>query len=320
MLWVALPQGSALAQSFTVNTITTNTPNFGNVAAAASGDTDFAITTSGAVSSAAGSGGNIASGTKSAATVTIRCSGGSACTSATAIVRLFSLTTISGRAQKVKNFTVASGTGTVGAVTTNPDGSITFPLTGFSSTSSRTFLVGMTLPILGDNASTSTSASASWGVGVAKSPTVPSASSLSRNAMATIRKSLTLTKSSDLAFGAIRPPASGSGTVSISNVNGARSIGTGSPVLLPGLTSGRAQFSIGGQASTAITVTMPGSLTMSGSGGGTLSVTLSPSASGAQTLNTSGSLTLGVGGTLTVPSSTASGDYAGSFAVTVSYN
>lgn len=327
LFWVAI--GSALtlaavsplvAQTFSVQSITTSKPNFGNIAAGASGTTTFRITPAGVVSVISGNGGNIPSGTKGAATITIRCVGASSCGTGTALVKIWPGTTVSGRANAVTNLAVASGTGTVGTVTTNGDGSIQFPLTGFSGNSNRTFTLGLDLPIKGDDTSTSTSAAAQWRVGVAKSPTVPTSSSKQTNAIATVRKAMTLTKTSDLAFGAIRAPDSGTGTVTINASTGARSIAGGTPVLLGGLTTGQAQFTVGGQASRAFTITVPSSFSLIRAGGGSLTATLTPTASGAQSLNTSGTFSLGVGGTLTVPSGTAGGDYSGVFTVTVSYN
>lgn len=326
-LWSAALTASALtagaplmAQTFSVNTITTSRPSFGNIAAAASGTTVFRISPAGAITVASGNGGNTPSGTKGAATITIRCVGAATCASATALVKIWPTTTVSGRAGAVTNLAVASGSGTVGTVITNGDGSIQFPLTGFSGTSNRTFTLGLDLPILGDTSSTSTSAAARWRVGVAKSPTVPTTFSSQTNAIATVRKALTLTKTSDLAFGAIRAPDAGSGSVTINASTGVRSIAGGTPVLIGGMSSSRAQFTVGGQGSTAFSISVPSSFSLTRSGGGSLTSTLTPTATGAQTLSTGGAFSLGVGGTLTVPSGSAGGDYSGTFTVTVSYN
>lgn len=176
------------------------------------------------------------------------------------------------------------------------------------------------LPIKGDAVSTSTSANARWRVGVAKSPTVPTASSKQTNAVATVRKAITISKTSDLAFGAIRAPNSGSSVVTIDKTTGARTLTSGSALLLGGLTSGRALYAIGGQGSRTFTISVPTSLTLVRAGGGSLTSTLTTTASGTQSLNSSGTFNLGVGGALTVPSGTAGGDYSGTFTVTVSYN
>ncbi len=327
LLWGAIgsalmlaPAPSLRAQSFSVNSITASTPSFGVVGAAASGDTVFRITPAGTVSVVSGNGGNANAGTKSAATITIRCSGASTCSSGTALVKIWPTTTVSGRASTISNLTVASGTGTVGTVTTNSDGSIEFPFTGFSGTSNRTFTLGLDLTILGDGDSTSTSAAARWRVGVAKSPTVPTGYSQQTNAIATVRKAIKITKTSDLAFGAIRAPDSGNSVVTINATSGARTLTSGTAVLLGGITTGRAQYSISGQASTSISISVPASLTLSRAGGGSLTSTLTATASGTKTLSAAGTFSLGVGGALTVPSGTAGGNYSGTFAVTVDYN
>lgn len=327
LLWGAI--GSALmlaappslrAQSFSVNSITASKPSFGVVAAAASGNTVFRITPAGTVSVVSGNGGDTSAGTESAATITIRCSGGGACNGATALVKIWPTTTVSGRASTATNLTVASGTGTVGTVTTNSDGSIEFPLTGFTGTGNKTLTMGLDLTIAGDDASTSTSAAARWRVGVAKSPTVPTGYSQQTNAIATVRKAISLTKNSDLAFGAIRAPDSGNSVVTINATSGARTLTSGGAVLLGGITTGRAQYSISGQASTSISISVPASLTLVRAGGGSLTSTLTATASGTQTLSAAGTFSLGVGGALTVPSGTAGGNYSGTFTVTVGYN
>lgn len=317
---MALPVAPAMAQNLTVQAISGSTPNLGNVAAAASGTTIFRIATGGTVSIVSGNGGNILSGTKTAATVTIQCKGGAKCTSTTAMVRIWPGTAVACRAQPVQNIAVASGSGTVGTVTVNTDGSIQFPFTGFTGNSTRTFYVGLDFPILGDNASTATSATAQWQVGVAVAPNVPTVSSQDGMATATVRRALSLVKVSDLAFGAIIPPDSGNGTVVVDAATGARSIGSGTPILLGGPASGRAEITVGGEPGTAISIAVPGALVLSRAGGGTLNASLNATASGTQTLDAAGAFSFGIGGTLGIPNETIGGDYAGSFSVNVDYN
>jgi len=308
------------AQTFTVNAVSANTPSFGNVAASAVGDTVFRISTIPTVTRVSGMGGVLISGTRTRATVTIRCQGGANCTGATAHVRIAPRTNVSGRGLAVSNFTVASGTGTVGSTSPQGDGSLLLTLTGFSGNSNRTFYVGMDLPIRGDDSSTATNATAGWTVAVAKYPTVPAASGTHSAARATVRRALSVTKTADLSFGLVGPPASGSGTVAIAASNGARTAGGGNaPRLVPGLSPGRAQFTIAGQRSSSVSIDLPASISLT-SGSDSLAVSLQPTASGSVSLSSGGTYSIGVGGTLTVPSSAAAGDYTGSFAVTVAYN
>ncbi|MCA3254977.1 MAG: DUF4402 domain-containing protein [Alphaproteobacteria bacterium] len=308
------------AQTMTVSAVSANTPNFGNVAASAVGDTVFRISTAPAVTRVSGMGGVLASGTRTRATVTIRCQGGSGCTTATAYVRIAPRTNVTGRAGTVSNFTVASGTGTVGTTSPQGDGSLLLTLTGFSGNSTRTFYVGMDMPVKGDNVSTSTTATAGWTVAVARFPTVPAATGTNVATRATVRRSLSVTKTADLAFGAVGPPAAGTGTVAIAAASGARSAGGASaPRLVPGQTSGRALFTVSGQPSSSVSVNIPATVALAHSQDG-LTATLQATQSGNVTLSTGGALTIGVGGTLTVPSATLPGDYSGSFTVTVAYN
>lgn len=308
------------AQTMTVSAVTANTPNFGNVAASAVGETVFRISTVPSVTRVSGAGGVLASGTRTRATVTIRCQGGNGCTSSTAYVRIAPRTTVTGRGGIVSNFTVASGTGTVGTTTPQGDGSLLLTLTGFSGNSTRTFYVGMDMPVVGDNVSTSTTATAGWTVAVARFPTVPAATGTNVATLATVRRALSITKTSDLAFGAVGPPAAGSGTVIVAAATGVRSAGGSSPPrLVPGQGSGRAMFTLGGQPSSSVSISVPASVALAHSQDG-LTATLQPTASGNVTLSTGGALTIGVGGTLTVPAGTVPGDYSGSFTVTVAYN
>lgn len=311
-------QVPAWAQTFTVSPITSGNPNFGNIAAAATGTTYFSISPDGVITTSGANGGPITPSTTSVSTVTITCTGNTnQCLNGTANVLVKANTATTGRALAITGFSVKDGTGHVGNVTVNPDGSITFPFTGHTAGAGKTFIVGVTMPIQGDTTTTATTATAGWGVGVAKAPTIPTTTSRTVSATATVRKALSLSKTSDLAFGTIRAPNSGTGTVIISTA-GARSIGSGTPYLFPTPSFSAANYNAAGQSGAAVTVSVPASVTLT-SGSNTLTATLSPSVSGAQTLN-GGALNIKVGGTLTIPSGQAGGNYDGIFTVTVTYN
>lgn len=141
----------------------------------------------------------------------------------------------------------------------------------------------------------------------------------------TIIRPLTLTKSSDLAFGRVVQPRSGVGTVSIANNSTTVVAGSGA-VALSGLTTGRAVFGVSGEGAQVVNITSPATFDLS-NGSDTITVTLSPdwnTTTNQVTLTGSlggaGSATLNLGGSFNLPSTQASGAYTGSFNVTVAYN
>jgi hypothetical protein len=135
---------------------------------------------------------------------------------------------------------------------------------------------------------------------------------------ATVVEPFSANKISDLVFGTIVKPTTGTATVSV-DVSGSRSL-TGT-VAVGG--AGAARFQVLGQGGRAYSVTVPPSFNMT-SGTNTLVVTTVDNSGGGGAL--SGSLgafstaTFGVGGAINLTTGTASGAYTGSFTVTASYN
>ena len=140
----------------------------------------------------------------------------------------------------------------------------------------------------------------------------------------TIFRPITVTKTSDLAFGTIVRPGSGSGTVTIAEADGARSVTGGIAALSIGTSPTRAAFSGGGEGGQTFSSSTPATLTLTRTGGSeTLTVNLTPTGTtGALsgTLGSVGAAAYGVGGNIEVASTTASGAYTGSFTTTVAYN
>lgn len=135
---------------------------------------------------------------------------------------------------------------------------------------------------------------------------------------ATIIAPIQISKTVDMSFGNIVAGA-GSGTVVLAT-NDSRSK-TGD-VILPAATPGTiasAQFKVTGLANATYAITLPTTLNISnGSQSMTInSFTSTPSSTGTLT---SGEETVKVGATLNVGASQASGNYTGSFSVTVAYN
>ena len=163
--------------------------------------------------------------------------------------------------------------------------------------------------------------------GVATGALAQETSSQTTTSTGTVFKPIVLTKNTDLSFGKVVRPATGSGVVNIAAVDGARTIsGSGALITGPGgqATPGRATYSVAGEGGQAFSITVPANFNMIRSGGAeTLAVTLTSTAtsgtlSGA--LGSAGSLAFGVGGSIPLANNTATGAYTGTFQVTVQYN
>ena len=156
----------------------------------------------------------------------------------------------------------------------------------------------------------------------------PAAPTLAQNAAAdgaaTIIDQFAVTKDSDLLFGTIVLPSSGSNTVTIAASNGSRSLGGAGNAATVGAGNARAAFTVAGDGGQSFSITVPAEFTLERSGGTeTIEVTLAGSAAGGATSGTPGNpgtATFGVGGSFLVASTTLPGLYEGSFTVTVDNN
>ncbi len=162
--------------------------------------------------------------------------------------------------------------------------------------------------------------------GVASIAHAQASANVSATGTVTIFRPITLTKNTDLSFGTLVRPGSGSGTVTIAQADGARTF-TGGVALLstgPNATAGRATYTVNGEGGQSFSITVPANFTMTRTGGAeTILVTLTPTATtGAlsNALGAAGSATFGVGGELPVSDTTATGAYTGTFSTTVAYN
>lgn len=310
--------GQALAQSYTYSLNSTARPDLGTVSSGATGDTVFDITTGGVISKVSGTGARISAGT-SIVTVTVSCGSQNACGTATIAATITRSGTPTGRAGPLGNFDVGGGTATItnkviGSTTT------TFTIGTIGKNSSKTFNVGMDFPI-----------KATGSTGVASSSFTlsfdPNAGNdfdtLSGAAKATTVRSISIDETSALSFGSMVRPGSGSSTVTISAVDGARSF-TGSAVGIATPTATRATYTVEGEGARAISINVPTSITLTRAGGGTLTVTTTKTFSGTPTLSGSagrdGSYSFGVGGSMPITSSTTTGAYTGTFTITATYN
>lgn len=138
----------------------------------------------------------------------------------------------------------------------------------------------------------------------------------------TLWNSLQMSETVQMSFGALEV-TSGSSVVRLSAQTGQRSVvsGSGNVSLSANPASAAGTFQINGQPGVTVSVSLPSSITLTGSSGGTMSVnnvTGYPSST-QLSLNTTGQASLNVGGDLNIGTSQASGTYSGTYAVTINY-
>lgn len=137
----------------------------------------------------------------------------------------------------------------------------------------------------------------------------------SANAFAKVITPIAITKTADLNFGTIISGPAGTVTVTPAGVETA----SGASVLNPNPNVSAAQFNVTGEPSTAYSISLPTSITIS-NGSQTMTVdnfSSNPTPSGL--LSGLGSQALQVGGRLNVLTNQATGSYSGVFSVTVAY-
>jgi len=325
-LAVALPAALALAcaaQALATPsyTVTVTTADLGRVTAATTGDTVFRIDpNTGNTSVVSGTG--VRTGMGSArAQVTIRCTGVAGDCVRDVNFKVGPTGSPSGRARTLTHVGIAMGTA---VLTSTPNGSasgISFSIGPIGLNASKTFWVGADMGIGGDDSGLPTGLAESdvfawW----AESPAAP-ASGPTGGFRATVFRGLSITKTSDLVFGTVAKPPTGSGTVVIDAASGARSL-TGGAVGLGTPPPSRAAFNVTGEGGQTISVTVPTSFQMTGPQA--ITVTTTNSASGSPVLSgvlgAAGTYAFGVGGSAPIGSSTPDGAYSGNFTVTVAYN
>ncbi|MCE1197899.1 MAG: DUF4402 domain-containing protein [Marinilabiliales bacterium] len=161
-------------------------------------------------------------------------------------------------------------------------------------------------------------------VGFAASSYAQSSASATATSTATIVKPLALTNNRDLAFGRIAVTATGTGNVTIAAVDaGTRAVGGGSTgiTLANGLASSSASFTVTGEGNTSYSLTFPGTATLSdGTHNMTATLALDAAHGASNTLAAGGTEDFYIGGSLAISAGQASGDYTGTFNVTIAYN
>jgi hypothetical protein len=313
----------AYAQNFSVSSV--STADFGNVAAASTGQTILrASPATGAVTAVSGAGARISSGMVRSL-VTIACAGPPACNSNNALVTISTTGTPTNRAAVLQRFDI-SVSGATGTLATTPTAGvpISFQLGPIGRNSSKTFWLGFDMPINGDTSAGGTGLSQAQFTITVSQTNGSRSSSLTGIVQANVFRALAIAKTADLAFGKIIIPSSGSGTVTLAQTTGAVTVTGAGTYAFASPAPAAAAFTITGEGGQAVSLFVPSTITMSGPSSSSITVTTTPSISGAQTLSNGlgagGSLPLRVGGSFGVMSSTQTGTYSGTFTVTVQYN
>jgi hypothetical protein len=313
---------SFAAAAFSITATTTN-PNIGKVASAAAGDTTFTVVAStGSTSVTGGAGGFIPpTPTRTAlTTIVINCSGGSSCGNDTTVT----ITTAAGtgRGKQITGLSAAfgySGAATWKSGPTSGGASLSFVIAGVGNNNSKSFRLGVVWPI----AATGT-------IGTATGPytvqvTASGVTSASRNlaANANVQAGISLSQVTPLDFGtlalmagqsgSVTYPAGGQGAEASWSLTGAQQV--------RGHTIGKYKVTgtPGQQISVSVTPIPTLTLTRQPSGG-SLPMSVSNTAQGAQLIPLSGEFFFYIGGSINFSSSTTTGAYKGIYTITVNYS
>lgn len=320
LMLLALP---AAAQNPTLSFPVVTAANLGRVAVGAS-QTPITLTATGTRS--VGAGGAVLIGTvASNGAVSITCVSGSRCNQ-TFRARVWLAGSATNNRLTVTGYTV----GNVSPIPSSTTGSgtttltLVFPPIGIGGTASFNIGVNGNILTTGNTGAATVLTRVS---ACAQTSCTPNSTStaLSRTLNVTLNafRGITMASSSNLVFGRVVVPGSGSGTISISPtgvVSGTLFRQAGGPV------RSQAQFTVSGEGGQSISVLVPATVTMT-NGANSLTVTTSNNLVGSPSLqtlsgaaNTTGTLAVAVGGTVTAPSTTPAGNYTGTLTVTASYN
>lgn len=135
---------------------------------------------------------------------------------------------------------------------------------------------------------------------------------------ASIIAPIKITKTTDLDFGSIIRP-SGTATDVVTVAGASRATASNNAGLIGGATAASAVFGVVGEPARTFNTTFDPTVTMSGSGGGTLTVTTIAAGTNPSAIAANGTATLSYGGSIPLDANTASGDYTGTLHVTVAY-
>jgi len=303
------------AQTISIVSVDAAVPDIGTVASATNGDTIFRIAAdSGAVTRLSGVGARTSSGT-TRGHVTVTCTGSDTCASASDTVTITGFGSPSGRALALTNFTIAAGVNPPTLGTPTGTGTVSFTVSGIPRDEVRDFYIGADLGI----AATGNSGAATSGFVIS----LP-AGSMNGSAHANVLRPISLSKVSDLSFGSIAAPSSGTATVTFSAVDAALEVTGAGARALSGTSATLAQYTVTGEGGQSFSIDMNVETPVMLNGPGSLSVMLNSNADASPVLSGSagaeGSYSFRVGGSFSLSHDAPAGAYSGNFVVTVLYN
>jgi hypothetical protein len=256
-------------------------------------------------------------------TVTVKCGAQNACNGAGAnvAVRIQDTGGQIGRLMPLQNFTAAAG---ADSIVTAPSGSnpTTLTIGPIAKNRTGTFTIGFDIPLAATGATGPTTRT--FQVLVAPAGSTPSNSG-NGTLTATVFNPIAVGVTSNMNFGVLYRPTSGSGTVTLST-SGALTTSAG---IAKGSGTSAAGFNVTGEGGQAFSLNVPGSFTMAAGGTASLTVTTTTSFAGTGTLTTQhlsgalgalGSFPFSVGGSFPFGSTTPTGAYVGNLVVGVNYN
>ena len=309
----------AQAQTYDVQSITEGA--LGTIVSAPSGSSTFrAESSSGAVTLQSGSAVRL-SGNSVNSVVTIRCTSSILCGSTNVYVTLELAGTPSGRLAYIPSINLTNGTATITSAY-SAGSYVVINLNPIPRNASRTFILGYDVPVLGnDSGQPSGNAVTSFLITASRSSGA-GADSLVGNITARVIRPINISKTADLQFGRVTRPTSGTGSLTLTPDGAASATGT-NVIRFPSPTPTAADFTVTGEGGQAVTVSVPSTVTLSGTAGSVVATT-SATGSGSQVLSGStgsaGSLQVRVGGSIPLSDSTPMGTLTGTLAVTVQYN
>lgn len=311
--------GTARAQTYSVNSITDGA--MGDIVSAPSGPSTFrASSSSGAVTRQSGNAVRISGGSVNSV-ITISCTGSNLCNSASVYVTLALAGTPTGRLDDIPSVNLTNGTATITSAF-SAGSYIVINLNPIPRNTSRTFLLGYDVPVLGNDSAQPTGNAVTSFLITASRPSGAGSDSLVGNITAKVIRPINIAKTADLQFGRVTRPSTGTGSL-VLTPGGVASV-TGSNVIrFPSPAPAPAAFTVTGEGGQAVTVSVPSTVTMTGSAGSVIATTAA-TGNGSQVLSgalgSAGTLQVRVGGTIPLSGSTAIGTLSGTLVVTVQYN
>lgn len=318
-LMALLLAGAAHAQSYTVDSISDG--SFGDIVSAASGSSTFrAASSSGAVTRQSGGAVRLSSNSVYSV-ITIRCTGNNLCNSASVYVTLELAGSPTGRLGSIPSINLTNGTATITAAY-SAGSYIVINLNPIPRNTSRTFLLGYDVPVLGNDSAQPTGNAVTSFLITASRLSGGGSDSLVGNITAKVIRPIEIAKTADLQFGSVTRPSTGTGSLTLTPDGVATATGT-NVLRYPSPAPTAAAFTISGEGGQAVTVSVPSTVTLSGSAGSVIATT-NATGDGAQVLSGStgaaGTVQVKVGGTIPLSGSTAIGTFTGTLVVTVQYN